>query len=100
MLRELLASSMSSTSGGTTTLPSRSSTSASSSSATARTGVPDAVVAAGRDTTTYTVGPLSALREYAAQLERSAEDAVAVARAAANDAAQMGNAHDTMVAQH
>jgi len=90
----------SSTSGGTTTLPSRSSTSASSSSAAAGTGVPDAVVAAGRDTTTYTVGPLSALCEYAAQLERSAEDAVAVARAAADDAAQMGNAHDRMVAQH
>ena len=86
---------MSSTSGGGTTLPSRSSTSASSSSA-----VPTAVVAAGRDTTTYTVGPISALREYAAQLEQSAEDTVAVARAAANDAAQMSNAHDTMLAQH
>ena len=76
---------MSSTSAGGTTLPSCSSTSASSSSASAG-GVPAAVVAAGRDTST--VGPISALREYAAHLERTAEDAAAVARAATNDAAQ------------
>ncbi len=90
---------MSSTSAGGTTLPSCSSTSASSSSASAG-GVPAAVVAARRDTSTSAVGPISALREYAAHLERTAEDAAAVARAAADDAAQMANAHDTMLAQH
>ena len=62
-------------------------------------GVPNQVVVVDR-TTTYTVGPLSALREYAAQLEQNAVSAAAVARAAAEDAAQMTQAHDTMLAQH
>jgi hypothetical protein len=91
---------MLSTSGGQTTLPSRSTTSALLSSATSVvSGVPNPVVAANRNTT-YTVGPLSALCKYAAQLEQNAVNAAAVARAAADDAAQMSNAHDMMLAQH
>jgi len=57
-------------------------------------------MAAHRGTSTSEAGPISALREYAARLERTAEDVAASARAAADDAAQMVNAHDTMLAQH